>query len=101
MNKRLRLQSPARTGDGQGGCVESWADVAEVWAELVPLKGYERMQAMQLESPITHRVTMRWRRGVTNAQRLLYGDRVFNIKEALNLDEQDAFLQLLCVETAA
>jgi len=100
MNKRVMLQQMARAADGQGGYTETWTDVFRLWAEIVPLKGYERMQAMQLEVPVTHKVNIRYYPGITAKQRLVYGCRIFNIKEAIDPNEGRMFLQLTCVEMA-
>jgi SPP1 family predicted phage head-tail adaptor len=98
MDRRVGIQSEAKTADGQGGWTSAWSTDAEVWAYVRPLKGYERMQAMHLKSPTTHKVTIRYRDGVTAAQRLLYGSRVLHINGVVNPDEANRFLELLCVE---
>lgn len=99
MNKRVTLQSVSRDEDGQGGFTEEWIDGDTIWASIEPLKGWERMQAQQLENPITHKVMIRYRSGVTADMRLIYGDRVLGVKEVINLDEDNAFLRLMCVES--
>lgn len=98
MKHRVTLQERSLTEDGQGGYTEEWEDVASLWAHVTPLKGYERMQAMQLASPITHKVLIRYRAGLTTSMRLVFDGRVFEIEEAINLEEAKAFLQLICVE---
>lgn len=100
MKHRVTLQRRIMTADGQGGYAESWSDVATLYAEIAPTKGYERIQAMQLQAPITHKVTIRHRPGLDPSMRLLYGLRVLQIREAINLDEASRFWQLLCVEMA-
>ena len=98
MNKRVEVQLESATSDGQGGFENEWATTQTLWASIEPLKGYERMQAMQLANPITHKVRMRYNSGVTTKHRLLYSGRVFQIKEVINENEADAFLTLRCVE---
>lgn len=98
-NKRVTLQTAARVSDGQGGWTEAWADSLTVWAKVEPLKGWEKMQAVQAQTPLTHRVTMRYTAAATTAKRLKYAGRVMDIKEVINPNEDDAFLQLACVET--
>ena len=97
---RVTLQSCSQTTDGQGGYTDSWSDVVTLWASIEPLKGYERYQAMQLETPVTHKVTIRYNAAVTTAKRLIYGSRVFNIKEVINLAEENAFMELRVNEMA-
>jgi SPP1 family predicted phage head-tail adaptor len=100
MNKRVALQSVTQTGDGQGGFTESWATVASVWASIEPVKGWEKMQAMQMQTPVTHNVTVRYDSRIATAKRLLYGSRVFEIKECLNDMEESVMLKLKCLELA-
>jgi SPP1 family predicted phage head-tail adaptor len=98
MRHRVSIQAATRSSDGQFGGTLSWATALTVYASIKPKKAYERMQAGQLASPITHEVTMRYNDTVTSAHRLLFGSRIFQIKEIINKDEADEFLILQCVE---
>jgi SPP1 family predicted phage head-tail adaptor len=99
MNRRVDIQSVTRTSDGQGGFTESWTTDATVWAYITQAKGYEKYQAMQLETPISHKITIRYRDGVTTAQRMVHEGNVFNIKEVLNPDMDFAFLEIKALQT--
>ncbi|MBN9265960.1 MAG: phage head closure protein [Hyphomicrobium sp.] len=87
-----------QAGDGQGGFTETWATEATLWAAIEPTKGYERYQAQQVQMPVTHKITIRYRSGVTTKKRFLFGSRVFEIKEVLNQNEANEFLELRAVE---
>jgi SPP1 family predicted phage head-tail adaptor len=100
MNRRVSIQSATDVSDGQGGQTASWATDATVYAAIEPLKGYEKYQAMQVQTPVSHKVTIRYRAGVTTSQRLLYGSRIFGIKEVINVNEDGNFLELKCIEQA-
>ncbi|WP_152051821.1 phage head closure protein [Tautonia marina] len=99
LSKRVAIQRVQYQADGQGGFEESWADVATVYASIVPLKSYERYQAMQLAVPITHKVVMRYNPDVDETTRLRYGERIFTVKEVINHEEQNRFLFLKVIET--
>lgn len=99
MDRRVTVQAITQTTDSQGGFTESWADVISLWASIEPMSDYEKFQAQQLQTNTTHKITIRYYSGITTKHRLLYGSRVFNIKGILNLNEQNAFMQLKCVET--
>jgi len=101
LRHRVSLQQSTLTADGGGGATLAWTTVATVWAAIQPLKGRERQRAEQIESPLTHRVTIRHRDGVTAAMRVLFGARVFNIRAVINPDERDRRLDLLCEEGVA
>ena len=98
MRHRVAIQENIQTPDSQGGFTESWGTIAAVWASIEPVKAYERFQAAQLETPISHKIMLRYRTGVTTAHRILYGTRVFNIKGVINVDEAGAFLRIEAIE---
>lgn len=98
MKHRVKLQSVSQATDGQGGFTETWADEAIIWAAIEPIKGYERYQAQQVQTPVTHKLTIRYRSGVTTKKRFLYGSRVFTIKEVLNENEDKRYLLIRALE---
>jgi SPP1 family predicted phage head-tail adaptor len=97
--------------DGAGGYSRSWQNVAELWAEVEPLTGAdarisslggkEILQGGQLQSEVTHRVLIRYRAGVSAAQRLLFDNRAFNIRFVVNNGERQDTLMLLVQEGVA
>jgi SPP1 family predicted phage head-tail adaptor len=95
---RMTIQTLARVADGQGGFDLSWADGSDVWASIEPLKGYERFQAMQMQAPVTHRIVMRYRSDLTARDRLTFNSRTFVIKELLNVNEEQRYLQIKALE---
>jgi SPP1 family predicted phage head-tail adaptor len=99
MNRRVTIQAITQTTDGQGGFTESWDDVASVWASIDPMSDYEKFQAQQLQTNTTHKLKMRYYPGLTTKHRLLFGDRIFNIKGITNPGEENRFLDLRCIET--
>lgn len=101
LRHRVTIQEPIRAKDAGGGSTRTWTNVATVGAKIEPLKGMERLRAMQIEDSVTHKVTIRYRSGVKAAQRLLFGTRAFNIRAALNLEERNLWLELLCDEGVA
>jgi len=98
LNRRVELQAVTQTPDGQGGFTEAWVTAATLWAAIDPVKGYERYQAHQVQTPVSHKVTIRYRSGVTTKKRFLFGSRVFEIKEVLNQNEANEFLVIRALE---
>ena len=98
MKHRVSLQSLSQVSDSQGGFTETWATDAELWAAIDPIKGYERYQAQQVQTPVTHKITIRYRSDVTTKKRFLYGSRVFAIKEVLNENEDNRYLLIRALE---
>lgn len=98
LKKRVTLQSVSRVSDGQGGFTETWKDGQSVFASIEPVKAYERFQAMQTATPISHKIIMRYNAVVTTASRLKYEGRIFAVKEVINQDEQNRFLVIKAIE---
>ncbi len=69
-----------------------------VWARVESLSGRELESAQQINSQITHRITMRWQRGIRATQSVLFGDRYFRVEAAINPNEQNKILYLFCIE---
>lgn len=98
----ISIQQESRVADGGGGSTLSWTNVATgISAAIEPLRGGERLRAMQLEDSITHKVTIRYRAGVTAAMRILFGARVFNIRAVINPGERDRWLEIMAEEGVA
>jgi SPP1 family predicted phage head-tail adaptor len=110
LRHRLTLQQEVRTPDGAGGYTRSWEDVAELWGEIIPLtgsgssargSGKEIVFAGQIQAEISHRILLRYRSDITPAMRLLYENRLFNIRMVADPDEKRDTLQLLVQEGVA
>ena len=95
---QVYLQAPAKTYDAEGQEVITWTTVATVWAEVVPLTGKEYFAAKAVNSELTHRVTIRYRRNVKTTWRVLYGTRVLEIMSVADVEEKHVELELLCKE---
>jgi SPP1 family predicted phage head-tail adaptor len=74
-SERLTVQAATETADGQGGASTVWADVADVWAELVPLRAAERIQAEAVGSVASYRFRTRVRADVAPAMRVRWTPR--------------------------
>lgn len=109
MRHRLTIQSPTRTTDGAGGVNVSWTEVATVWGSIDPQSGSEQFFGDQLEGRSAQIITIRFRRGLTNANRILYSfeskgtsyTRTFNVTRVENVGERNAYLKLYCTEGVA
>jgi SPP1 family predicted phage head-tail adaptor len=96
--RRLTIQTVARVSDGQGGYTETWNDGDKVWGSIEPVKSFEKYQAMQLQVPVSHNITIRYCAGLTTAQRFKYEDRIFEIKSIINPNEANLFHEIKALE---
>ena len=88
----LALEDVTRTPDASGGYVESWAEIATVFARIEPLAAESRFGADQTLEAVTHRVTMRHREGVASGMRLVRAGRIFEIVTVHDPDETGRYL---------
>ena len=100
MRHRIEVQSQTATSDGAGGWVRVWQTDLSAWASIQPLNGYEKFQASQMETDITHKIMTRYQSGITTKHRIKFDDRYFNIVEVLNIDQRNAMLKITAVEGA-
>ncbi len=96
--KRVTIQSSSRVSDGQGGFVETWNSGSTVWASIEPKPGNEVFQASQTMALTTHRIMMRYTSEVTDASRIIYGTRVFYVKDVIDVEERGRFLLIKAIE---
>ncbi len=98
LRHRVTIQQLVNTDDGAGGSIETWQNVATVWAAIEPLRGNERYAAQQVQSTLTHKVTIRYREGIKPQMRLTYKGRIFDIESVIDIEERHHWLELFCSE---
>jgi SPP1 family predicted phage head-tail adaptor len=99
LTERLTLETPVRTPDGGGGASVAWQPVADLWANVRPISGEERLMHDQLTARLTHAVWLRWRAGITPAMRFRQDTRIYEIAAVLE-PERRTWLKCLCEEMA-
>ena len=109
MQHSLVIQGNSRTSDNGGGVTTAYTTVATVFGSIKATGGSERLFGDQLEGRSTHEITIRFRRDVTNKNRIKYAyavdstnyERLFNINRVENVGERDRYLKLYCTEGVA
>jgi SPP1 family predicted phage head-tail adaptor len=86
-----------------GQRVGAWNEIAKEWASIKPISGREYFNASGERAEITHRIEIRQSasRAYRPRDRIVYGERVFNIKSVLDVDERHRMLQLMVSEYVA
>ncbi|SRR6266852_3421193 len=111
LRKRVRIQALSPTPlnppnpANEPDLINSWSDLATVWASIEPLSGRELAWAETLTADVTHKVTIRYYPGITPKMRFLYLDprtnlqRLFNIELVRDLEERHRRLECICHES--
>lgn len=95
----VTIQRAIETRGADGSTAQTWITYASVFAAIEPVSGREYFAAQAEGSDVTHRVTIRYIKGLTTKDRVLFGTRTFDIESILNTGELNAELVLMCSET--
>ena len=65
---------------------------------MAPIRGSQQLQAMQLDHPVTHLVTVRFTTRITAAHRFIHDGTILAIRALKQRDGRKRFLEALCEE---
>ena len=77
-----------------------WQDFATVWAAVEPIRGREYIQTKNTQSELTVRIRIRYYAGINATMRVVYGSRMFNIADVIDIEERHKEMHLMCVEVS-
>lgn len=100
MKHYIALQHWSETRTASGFATQTYTTYASVWSALRTLSGRERLSAQQVNATLTHEITIRYRDDVQADDRIVWGSRIFDIKDVRNVDEADVEIRMLAVEVA-
>lgn len=99
LRHRVTFQAAQKAPDGRGGWITTWVDVSTVWAAVQALRPFERIQAQQTQTGVTHQVITRFRNGLSASMRIAYDGRYLYIQgPPVDPDGKRRWLQMLCEE---
>lgn len=98
LRHRVTIQAQTTTQDEYGQPVQTWSDVATVWASVEDLSGREFFAAQQIAAEVTTRVTIRYRAGIEPDMRVIAGGRTLDIRSVQDPDGRRRQLVLMCRE---
>lgn len=94
----ITFQKLDKTYNGYGEPLEAWSDIKTVKAGIYPISGDTFFAAEKENSKITHKINLRFIRGLTPDMRVKFQDRYFSIESIINFQERNVMLQLMCKE---
>ena len=71
LNRNITIEQPTLIQAGDGTNTTTWTTVAQVFANIAPLSANAFIAAQTLQSKISCRVTIRYRRGLNTSMRLV------------------------------
>ena len=103
LRHRVTIQELTLTPDAHGGNIETWSDLATVWAKVEPAitraaSTWEFWTSQQLNISLAYIVTIRYLENINPLNRVKFGTRIFKIHAVINPSEGRRELQLMCEE---
>ena len=108
LRRRVTIQTRDTTQDAYGQQVTTWTDyLTGVPADIQALSGRELLAAQAMVAEVSHQITVRYTSLLADpikvaAMRVVYVNasvtRYFNISAAMNVDERNKQIDLLCSE---
>lgn len=94
----IQEQDTSKKDDFGNPIREPWKTIETRSAEVIPMTGREFFQAEQVDSRVTHRVTIRFMSNVTTSNRILYRNRILNIISVRDVDERRWQTEIMVME---
>jgi SPP1 family predicted phage head-tail adaptor len=100
----IQIEKKNKSRDAYGSEIIAWSTDFGTWASVQPLRGTKYFASMQLQSNISHQVTLRYQTLGNTTEigpgycRVKFNDRVLTIMSAINPDERNISLELMCKE---
>lgn len=97
----ITIQRQTKTPNDSGGQSIVWTTHKSMKAQVKPKSGRERVYGMQLESPLTHAIIIRYTDDILTADRVNFNGRLMQIRAIRNLEEMNRWIELSCEEGVA
>ena len=101
LDKRVVLLAPKTVADSYGDAANTFTTLGAVWARIRTKAGSEYWQGEQAIGTTVHEVLLRYDpygAHLTTKHRVSYKLRVLEIRSVENVDEENEFVRLTCVE---
>lgn len=97
LRHRITLQRRIAGVDAEGFAVETWTDVATVWAAVENLYGREYWQAAAVQAENTVKFTIRYRPDVDQTMRIIFRGQVYEITAIDNIKYRNEYIEIKAV----
>lgn len=101
LRHRVQIQRKSVVVSATGTETETWTTIDTVWASVSPVEGREVVQGIRLLADVTHLIELRYRAGLTPADRFVFGNRIFDVVQLLDTDERHIELKVQAKEVVA
>ena len=96
LDQRIVIERLVEGYDELGQPINDWLPIVQTWAHVQPLVGREYLAAGALLSEVTARISLRYRPGITAADRVIHDGKVYGITSVADVHSSRRELQLQC-----
>jgi len=89
LDRRIKLQRKTVVENSYGEPIETWVDLATVWAEYLPARSVERYAATQMMAEVDTRWRIRYRTDLTPIDRLSYAGRLYDVTGVVEMGRRE------------
>jgi SPP1 family predicted phage head-tail adaptor len=100
LNKKIEIQQKTATTNEFGEPENSWETFNNVWARINSISAKEYFSAQGFEHTVTHKITIRFIKGIKPDMRINYNGKIFEITAIRNINEANKWIELLAKEYA-
>mgnify|MGYP003586834008 CR=1 FL=1 len=96
LDQRVVIERLVEGYDELGQPINDWLPIVTTWAEVSPLVGREFLAAAALVAEVTARIRMRYRPGITAADRIVHEGTTYGISAVMDVHSSRRELVLMC-----
>ena len=101
LRNKITIKVQPADQDNYGGKIddtELWNDFITCFAAIFPIAGREFFIAQQVNASVTTRIKIRYISSITPGMRVVFGEKVYDIKAVLDIEERHKEIHLMCEE---
>lgn len=96
LNTRVVVQQQSTTPDALGQPVNTWSDLATLWADVRHTSGIEATKADAVASVVRASIRVRYRSDITAAMRVVHGSTTYSVIAVLPDVGGKEYVDLAC-----
>lgn len=96
LTRRIDLQQRSGTQDALGQPIESWSNVATVWADILHPSGVEQIKAGADMSIVKASIRVNYRANLNAGMRAVHNGKVYDIEAVLPDETDRQYMFLVC-----
>lgn len=98
LRHKITFKSRSNQKDTFGETEDVWVDFKTAWASITPVSGSPYYKDGIAGHEITHKIVIRYIPGIKENMQVYFAGRLFLILAALNIQEKNSEIHLLCKE---